>query len=204
MTVQSAIAADLSCLRVVSLVACRRHYPGETHDSRLFAETWTLAFPLRADGRLSRIAFSRLARRSLTLRPADSLNWQHQPFDIRGSRLFVTSQSTPTASRHTTTSGHGSRTHRNNTHQNTRRTHDAQASGVVTPDHSLARRAYLGPRIIQAGTAEFRLGKPCRRFGFFRRCGATSADILGGQSRPGVRHRKIQYWRDEALKHRKR
>jgi hypothetical protein len=62
------------CLRADPLVACHRHYPGETVRLRLFSKLTTAAFPVRAAGRLSQLAFSRLARRSLPLWPADSLS----------------------------------------------------------------------------------------------------------------------------------
>ena len=46
----------------------------------------TPAFPVRAAGRLSQLAFSRLARRSLALRPAHSLTGPKPAFDVPGSR----------------------------------------------------------------------------------------------------------------------
>ena len=56
------------------------------------------AFPFRAEGRLPQLAFSGPARRSLTLWPANSLSGPRPPFDVEGSRPFVASRSTPTAS----------------------------------------------------------------------------------------------------------
>src|SRR5262249_33996075 len=77
---------------------CHRPYPGGTDKARLLSALPTRAFPFRAEGRLPRLAFSGPARRSLALWPADSLNCLRQPFDIRGSRPFLASRSTPTAS----------------------------------------------------------------------------------------------------------
>src|SRR6185312_7774451 len=56
------------------------------------------AVPFGAEGRLPQLAFSGPARRSLTLWPANSLSGPRPPFDVEGSRPFVASRSTPTAS----------------------------------------------------------------------------------------------------------
>jgi hypothetical protein len=65
---------------------------------RSFRGPWTAAFPLSAGGRLSRFTFSGPAQHSLALWPASSLSCLKQPFDIGGSRPFVISRTTPTAS----------------------------------------------------------------------------------------------------------
>jgi hypothetical protein len=57
-----------------------------------------MAFPFPTEGRLPRLTFSGPARRSLALWPDDSLSRPRRPFDIGGSRPFVTSRSTPIAS----------------------------------------------------------------------------------------------------------
>src|SRR5436190_7983710 len=90
---------DLPCLRCRPLAACHCHYPGETQDPiDRSGGPWTAAFPLSAGGRLSRFTFSGPARHSLALWPASSLSCLKQPFDIGGSRPFVVSRTTPTAS----------------------------------------------------------------------------------------------------------
>ena len=94
--------ADLSCCLRIPLVACHRHYPGGTDGVRLLLTSPALAFPLRVEGRLPRLAFSGPARRSLALWPADSLSCPRQPVDIEGFRPFVASWSASTASWGTT------------------------------------------------------------------------------------------------------
>ena len=93
--------ADLPCCVKVPLVACHRHYPGGTV-AALLAGCPSVAFPMPMVGRLPRLTFSGPARRSLALWPADSLSCPRQPFGVEGSRLFVASQSTSTASRWST------------------------------------------------------------------------------------------------------
>jgi hypothetical protein len=93
--------ADLPCCVKVPLVACHRHYPGGTVAAWL-AGCHSVAFPMPVVGRLPRLTFSGPAQRSLALWPADSLSCTRQPFGVEGSRLFVASQSTSTASRWST------------------------------------------------------------------------------------------------------
>ena len=82
--------------------------PRRDHRSTGCATPAAAAFPVRTAGRLPQLAFSRLTQRSLTLWPADSLSRPRRPVDVKGSRQFVTSLSTSTASWRTTTSRCGS------------------------------------------------------------------------------------------------
>jgi len=98
----SLVIACLSPCRVPSPL------PRRDHRSTGCATPAATAFPVRTAGRLPQLAFSRLAQRSLTLWPADSLSRPRRPVDVKGSRQFVTSLSTSTASWRTTTSRCGS------------------------------------------------------------------------------------------------
>jgi hypothetical protein len=66
-------AARLPVLRALSLCTCCRHYPGTaTGGSALLIRPAISAFPERVVGSACASSFSRLARRSLALRPAHS------------------------------------------------------------------------------------------------------------------------------------
>jgi hypothetical protein len=94
----AATGPDLPCCVIVPLLACHRHYPGGTGPAQLPGLP-DMVFPYVQEGRLPRRTFSRPARRSLALWPANSLSCLTQPFDIKDSRLFVASRSASTASR---------------------------------------------------------------------------------------------------------
>src|SRR6202030_1482543 len=73
-------AWGLPVLRALSLCTCRRHYPGAAAGRTLRSSRPAVsAFPERVVGSACASSFSRLARRSLALRPAHS----------RGHRIFV-------------------------------------------------------------------------------------------------------------------
>src|SRR5713226_2892950 len=66
-------AMGLPVLRTLSLCTCRRHYPGAASERILRSLHPALsAFPERVVGSTCALSFSRLARRSLALRPAHS------------------------------------------------------------------------------------------------------------------------------------
>jgi hypothetical protein len=70
-------AARLPVLRALSLCACCRHYPGTaTGGPTLLIRPAISAFPARVVGSACASSFSRLARRSLALRPAHSRSHQ--------------------------------------------------------------------------------------------------------------------------------
>ena len=66
-------AKGLPVLRALSLCTCRRHYPGAAAGRTLRSSRPAVsAFPERVVGSACASSFSRLAQRSLTLRPAHS------------------------------------------------------------------------------------------------------------------------------------
>jgi len=66
-------ATGLPVLRALSLCTCCRHYPGAaTGGPTLLIHPVVSAFPVMAAGSARASSFSRLARRSLSLRPAHS------------------------------------------------------------------------------------------------------------------------------------
>src|SRR5262249_8026639 len=66
-------AIGLPVLRALSLCTCPRHYPGAATEAVLRScSSIVSAFPVRVDGSARASSFSRLARRSLALRPAHS------------------------------------------------------------------------------------------------------------------------------------
>src|SRR5262249_36177629 len=71
---------DLPCCVGVPLPRAIVITPVKSKAPRSFRNPWTAAFPFQAEGRLSPLAFSGPARRSLTLWPAGSQNCPRQPF----------------------------------------------------------------------------------------------------------------------------
>src|SRR5262249_20844253 len=71
---------DLPCCVGVPLPRAIVITPVKSTAPRSFRNPWTAAFPFQAEGRLSPLAFSGPARRSLTLWPAGSQNCPRQPF----------------------------------------------------------------------------------------------------------------------------
>jgi len=64
----------------------------------LLSSSFLPAFPVRADGSACATSFSRIAQRSLTLRPAHSPSHQFVTLYTRGFSHFVTSMTAPIAS----------------------------------------------------------------------------------------------------------
>ena len=89
-------ASRVACVSL--LCTCCRHYPGTvTGDTALLIPPALSAFPALADGSACATSFSRIAQRSLTLRPA------HSPSHLvtlytEGFSHFVTSMTAPIAS----------------------------------------------------------------------------------------------------------
>jgi len=85
-------------LRALSLCPCRRQYPGAAAGRNPRSSHPTVsAFPDTAVGSACTSSFSRLARRSLALRPAHSHSHLLWPL-IEGFSHFVTSMTAPIAS----------------------------------------------------------------------------------------------------------
>jgi len=85
-------------LRALSLCTCRRQYPGAAAGRNPRSSHPTVsAFPDTAVGSACTSSFSRLARRSLALRPAHSHSHLLWPL-IEGFSHFVTSMTAPIAS----------------------------------------------------------------------------------------------------------
>src|SRR5439155_514661 len=86
-------------LRSLSLCTCCRHYPGAAagRTARSFTPAVS-AFPERVIGSAYASAFSRLAWRSLTLRPAHSRRHQFVTRYTEGFSHFVASMTAPVAS----------------------------------------------------------------------------------------------------------
>jgi len=93
-------ALELPVLPALSLCACCRHYPGPaTGGPASLIHPVVSAFPGMASGSACASSFSRLARRSLALRPAHSrchrISWPALP---KAFSHFVTSMTAPVAS----------------------------------------------------------------------------------------------------------
>ena len=86
-------------LRALSLCACCRQYPGAAAGRRLRSSHPAVsAFPEIAVGSACTSSFSRLARRSLALRPAHSRRHLYVTSYTEGFSHFVTSMTAPVAS----------------------------------------------------------------------------------------------------------
>ena len=86
-------------MRALSLCTCCRHYPGTaTGGTASLIRPVMSAFPERVVGSACASYFSRLARRSLALRPAHSRCHQFVARLPEGFRHFVTSMPAPEAS----------------------------------------------------------------------------------------------------------
>ena len=89
----------LPVLRTLSLCTCRRQYPGAATGRRLRpSHPAVSAFPEVAVGSACTSSFSRLARRSLALRPAHSRRHLYVTRYTEGFSHFVTSMTAPVAS----------------------------------------------------------------------------------------------------------
>ena len=92
-------AMGLPVLRALSLCTCCRHYRGAaTGGTASLIHPVVSAFPESAVGSACASSFSRLARRSLALRPAHSRCHQFVARLPEGFRHFVTSMPAPVAS----------------------------------------------------------------------------------------------------------
>ena len=92
-------AMGLPVLRALSLCTCCRHYPGAaTGCPASLIHPVVSAFPDRVVGSACASTFSRLARRSLALRPAHSRCHQFVARLPEGFSHFVTSMTAPVAS----------------------------------------------------------------------------------------------------------
>jgi hypothetical protein len=86
-------------LRTLSLCTCCRHYPGAAAGRTLRSSHPAVsAFPERVVGSACTSSFSRLARRSLALRPAHSRGHQFVARYTEGFSHFVSSMTAPVAS----------------------------------------------------------------------------------------------------------
>src|SRR6202051_3988018 len=93
------LALGLPVLRTLSLCTCRRQYPGVATGRTLRSTRPAIsAFPDMAVGSAYTSSFSRLARRSLALRPAHSRCQPIRDTLIEGFSHFVTSMTAPIAS----------------------------------------------------------------------------------------------------------
>src|SRR3981189_1281473 len=89
----------LPVLRTLSLCTGCRHYPGAAAERRLRSSHPAVsAFPEIAVGSTCTSSFSRLARRSLALRPAHSRRHLYVTCYTEGFSHFVTSMTAPVAS----------------------------------------------------------------------------------------------------------
>ena len=92
-------AAGFPVLHALSLCTCCRHYPGAaTGDTASLIRPVVSAFPGMAAGSARASSFSRLARRSLVLRPAHSRCHQFVTRLPEGFSHFVSSIAAPVAS----------------------------------------------------------------------------------------------------------
>src|SRR5580658_8251332 len=89
----------LPVLRALSLCTCCRHYPGAATGRRLrSSHPAVTTFPENVVGSAYTSSFSRLARRSLALRPAHSRRHLYVTCYTEGFSHFVTSMTAPVAS----------------------------------------------------------------------------------------------------------
>jgi len=89
----------LPVLRALPLCTCRRHYPGTaTRGPTPLVPPVVAAFPGMAAGSACALPFSRLAQRSLALRPAPSRCHQFVARFTAGFSHFVASMTAPVAS----------------------------------------------------------------------------------------------------------
>src|SRR5580658_5587972 len=89
----------LPVLRALSLCTCCRHYPGAATGRRLRSSRPAVStFPENVVGSACTSSFSRLARRSLALRPAHSRRHLYVTRYTEGFSHFVTSMTAPVAS----------------------------------------------------------------------------------------------------------
>ena len=92
-------AMGLPVLRALSLCTCCRHYPGAATGRRLrSSHPAVAAFPENVVGSACTSSFSRLARRSLALRPAHSRSHLYVTCYTEGFSHFVSSMTAPVAS----------------------------------------------------------------------------------------------------------
>ena len=92
-------ALGLPVLRALSLCTCCRHYPGAAAGRRLRSSHPAVsAFPDIVVGSACTSSFSRLAQRSLALRPAHSRRHLYVTRYTEGFSHFVTSMTAPVAS----------------------------------------------------------------------------------------------------------
>jgi hypothetical protein len=92
-------ALGLPVLRALSLCACCRHYPGAAAGRRpRSSHPAVTAFPDNVVGSACTSSFSRLAQRSLALRPAHSRRHLYVTCYTEGFSHFVTSMTAPVAS----------------------------------------------------------------------------------------------------------
>ena len=89
----------LPVLRALSLCTCCRHYPGAaTGRRRRSSHPAVSAFPDNVVGSTCTLSFSRIAQRSLALRPAHSRGHLYVTCYTEGFSHFVTSMTAPVAS----------------------------------------------------------------------------------------------------------
>ena len=92
-------AMGFPVLRTLSLCTCCRHYPGAATGCRLrSSHPAVTAFPENVVGSACTSSFSRLARRSLALRPAHSRSHLYVTSYTEGFSHFVASMTAPVAS----------------------------------------------------------------------------------------------------------
>src|SRR5271156_6133383 len=89
----------LPVLRALSLCTCCRHYPGAATGRRRRSSHPALsAFPDNVVGSTCTLSFSRIAQRSLALRPAHSRRHLYVTCYTEGFSHFVSSMTAPVAS----------------------------------------------------------------------------------------------------------
>ncbi len=138
-------ALGLPVLRALSLCTCCRHYPGAATGLTVsLIRPIVSAFPGMAAGSTCASSFSRLARRSLALRPAHSRCHQFVTRSSEGFSHFVSSIAAPVASGWSVRrvglapTGkappyHGARQMQTSGHVNRSRTHSSATPGVMFP-----------------------------------------------------------------------
>ncbi len=149
------------CARLPSC-ACCRHYPGAAAGRRpRSSHPAVTAFPDNVVGSTCTSSFSRLAQRSLALRPAHSRGHLYVTRYTEGFSHFVTSMTTPVASGWSVRRAGLSPTGKRRlltAHANSGRCGTAWRTGQINPKADLKPSALSGSRIV-AGARQRRRGR---------------------------------------------
>jgi hypothetical protein len=139
------------------LHACRRHYPGGIVGWYRSSRPTTASFATGPVARLPQCTVSRLAQRSLTFRPACSLNHQSDPLSSEYFSGSVTSATAPTASDWSDQLSGGTFTHGKSPPYHGIRPHVARNNSIVFLRAPLCSRTFFAPMPPPRAQGDFRV-----------------------------------------------